>query len=211
MDREVSLLSDITPKYFHFYGYISPQVDPFGYIFSLERLTKRLKGEERVDKILIDTTGWISGFMAFSLKLLKVELFRPELVVLIGEEVFHWYHYIRKMVKEVFLFYPSRYVISKDRERREKNRIAITLKYFLGKPVFRLKKSLLLTLGKYQDLSEGRIVGFFDSKFETLATGWIIRDVGEEIVLSVHKQFPGKVSFVKVGDKIGQSSLQISQ
>ena len=211
VDREISLLSDIVPKYFHFYGYVSPQVDPFGYIFSLRKLVKRLKGEKRTDKTLIDTTGWISGYIAFSLKLLKIELFRPELVVLIGEEVFNWYHYVRKLVKEVFLFYPSRYVVNKDRERREKNRLAITLRYFHEKPMVRLKKDLLLTLGRYQDLSEGRIIGFFDHNFETLATGWIIRDLGEEVILNIYRQFSGKVSFVKVGDKIGQTTQTVSQ
>ncbi|MGC8984622.1 MAG: Clp1/GlmU family protein [Thermosulfidibacteraceae bacterium] len=203
VDREIALLSEAIPEYFYFYGYTSPLSDIPGYVYSLVRLLRKLKRVERERRVLIDTTGWISGYSAFSLKLLKLELFRPDAVILIGSEVFDWYSYIKGFVKEVFLLLPSQYVVPKDMLRREKNRIAITIKYFSEKPLVKLEKNLIPCVGKYSTLEEGRLVGFLDSRFETLATGWVVKDQGKEVLLHIYKQYEGKVSFLKIGDKVG--------
>lgn len=199
---KVDTLFDVIPEYFWFYGFFSPGVDLPGYILGLYKLKRRLlEYLSKEDHLLIDTTGWITGYVALSLKLLKIKLFTPKLVVLLGKDAFKLREFISSMGIDSVMINPSANVVVKSFRERALNRYKAVERNFSGKPIVKFSKFKYALIGKGYDLT-GRIVGFMDRSMETLVSGWVVKEEDGEVYAKFIKQFDGSISFLKVGEKV---------
>ncbi|BAT72475.1 hypothetical protein TST_1691 [Thermosulfidibacter takaii ABI70S6] len=171
VDREFALLEELTPHYLEFFGFLAPSFEVMSYVWAVSRLAFKL-----VDKnpLVIDTTGWVAGYEAFSLKMIKISLFKPDAVVLVGQHLKGWKRAIEKVVPKVLLVQPSKYVVAKDKRRRKINRYAATAKYFEKCPVVRLSLSDIGVWTRSMANLKYVLVGGFGRDFETVSVGWIV-------------------------------------
>ena len=74
----------LNPEKFYFVGSITPSYAIVEFITGIIKIDKYLNGKS--GKILIDTTGYIRDEIALSLKIHKIEILEPDLVILFEKE-----------------------------------------------------------------------------------------------------------------------------
>jgi len=74
----------LNPEKFYFVGSITPSSAIIEFITGIIKIDKYLN--EKKGKILIDTTGYIRDEIALSLKINKIEILRPDFVILLEKE-----------------------------------------------------------------------------------------------------------------------------
>ncbi len=194
-----TLFSELEPVVLEFFGYLAPSFDLISYVWCLKKLASGLK---KFDKVVIDTTGWVAGYDAFSLKLVKAEIFGVDVVVLIGEGIFKWERAFSSVGFDVLKVLPSKFVVPKDRKRRRVNRYAATESFFKNKPLVKMRLSEHgLWIRSAKDLKYS-LLGGFDREFNTVAVGWIMEHQVDEIVVKLHILKKVKPSLLRIGQKV---------
>jgi len=74
----------LNPEKFYFVGSITPSSAIIEFITGIIKIDRYLN--EKEGKILIDTTGYIKDEIALSLKINKIEILRPDFVILLEKE-----------------------------------------------------------------------------------------------------------------------------
>ncbi|MCX7916877.1 MAG: Clp1/GlmU family protein [bacterium] len=74
----------LKPEKFYFTGTVSPSFSIINFLTGVIKINKYLEGKR--GKILIDTTGYIKDKTAISLKINKIEIIQPDLVILLEKE-----------------------------------------------------------------------------------------------------------------------------
>ncbi len=197
--RDFTLLKELEPDYVEFFGYFAPSFDLSGYVWTLSKLSKALEGKKR---LLIDTTGWVAGYEAFSLKLIKVHLFRPDAVIFVGERFLKWENLFKRIGVHTFVVAPSRYVVGKDKRRRRINRYASTEAYFEDKKLIRINLSQYPVWAKSMGDLRHSIIGGFNRHLETVSVGWVVDQQEGGLLVRLSVLRPERPVVWKVGQKV---------
>ncbi len=197
--KTFTLLEELPVHDLEFFGFSAPSHDIISYMHCVHRLSQKLPEGK---KVLIDTTGWIHGYEAFSLKLSKANILDVDAVLLIGEVVHRWERAFSGVGIRVFKCLPSKLVVPKDKSRRKLNRYAATLRFFEKCPLAKLDIKRFPAWARELKDPKHRILGLYTKKFELTAVAWVL-DVQEGmLIIRVHKLGQETPTFVRVGQKI---------
>lgn len=196
-----TLLGELEPQFLFFTGYPSPGEDLVSFLMGVRKLALFIR-KQAVDRVVFDTTGWVKGYQALQIKLFKMDVIRPNLVILVGEEVWGWQKIVEGLGIDVMLCTPSRFVVAKDAVKRRINRYQATVSYFDDAPLVKVDLTPFVLWGRSFDDVNKRLIGFFDRGFNTVAVGWI-QGLKEETLLVKLKTLTGKKPvFFRIGAKI---------
>ncbi len=179
VDRDFALLEELSPFAVSFFGFCAPSRDVASYVWALSELAGSV---ERRGPVVVDTTGWVSGYEAFSLKVMKASLFGVEAVVLVGERVHPWSRFFSRLGLKVFPCLPSSLVVPKDRARRRINRYASTCRFFEGAPLVRFRVGDYAVWSREMSGMKGRIFGAFDGELFLVGLGWVCQEEDGAVV-----------------------------
>lgn len=216
----VEQLGDLKVVSLHFFGATAPSFDLGDFIWGVSRVFFFAK-KHNPDMIIVNTTGWVKGDRAFSLKITKISLIRPDLVLLVGgPEMRDYFYFLSSSQFKTIWVRPSVMATLRDQETRRKNRFGRVLEFFSRRPEVRMKLRDLVIYGNPGDLSprgdtgedpmeallrdiEWRVVGFLGPGIRTVGIGWVQRvnlTLGE---LSIKAFFVRKERpvFLKLGPK----------
>ena len=198
-DRDFSLLEELEPSFVEFFGYLAPSFDLITYMWCLRRLALHLR---EASPLVIDTTGWVSGYEAFSLKLVKSLLFRVDAVVLVGESLCRWSKAFEAVGVKTFCVDPSPHAIRKDKKRRRINRYAATEAFFRDKPAVRIRLGeYALWTRSFKDLKFS-LIGGLDDRLATVYVGWIVEHEGDTVVAKLYVIRKMRPSIIRIGQKV---------
>jgi len=119
------------PDRFYFTGAISPSSNIIGFLTGIEKIEEVCK-KEKNEKILIDTTGYIKDKIAREIKIHKIEVFSPDLVLLLEkkDELFFVRNFLRySKIKFLTIKIPENFPVKTITEREE-NRSEKFRRYF---------------------------------------------------------------------------------
>ncbi|MEN2985800.1 MAG: polynucleotide 5'-hydroxyl-kinase [Thermodesulfovibrionaceae bacterium] len=177
----------------YFFGATTPTLSLDDFIEQFYRAVKFSQSLEST--VLVDTTGLVAGDVGKNLKLSKIKIFEPDLVI-IFEKKDEMRHIISEIKSEIFIFKPSSNIKPRNLALRAEYRKKKFLKYFKNSESFMLEKRLLKTETK-EDI-EGRIIGLYNNE-ECLAVG-IIEELGKDgILFSAPISDLKKINRIKVG------------
>lgn len=182
----------LEPDIFYFVGATSPCFVVIEFLAGIARITQFLNFEK--SKILIDTTGYIKDKLAISLKIHKIEILRPDLVILLEKEEneledierfirYFKTQYIKIKVKNI----PSKSIYDRTMYRRN-----LFMRYFCDREEIKLSfKNLSIKLcslrhiKNFDDIKnidiKGNLCSLRDSNFNDLCLG-IIKEISDDYI-----------------------------
>ncbi len=196
---EFTLLEELEPSLIEFFGYVAPSFDMGWYVSVLHRLAFRLKDEA---PLIIDTTGWVAGYEAFSLKLMKARLFAVDTVILVGKGFENWRVPFEALGVRVFVVEPSSLVVPKDKSKRRINRYAATEAYFRDKPAVKMDLSQYPVWCRFVKDVKFCLLGGLSRGLGTVSVGWVISQEGTELVVKLSVLKKVKPAIIKIGQKV---------
>lgn len=179
----VSNISKIKEDEIYFVGSITPSGNILGMITGIKKMSNyRWKG-----KLLIDTTGYINDPLAIYLKIHKIEILKPDLVILLekGNEL----ELIKKFIKfssvNLINIKVPEIIPSKSMEERANYRKRKFIEYFKNSREEKIEfdnLSIKIIGFRYiKQLEEifslnlkGALVSFFDKEFKDISLGLIL-------------------------------------
>jgi len=119
------------PERFYFTGVISPTDNIVSFLAGIEKMSK-ICGERPNDKILVDTTGYIKDKFATEVKIHKIEIFSPDLIILLEkkDELLPVKRFLKSSRIKFFVIKVPENFPRKTIERRRKNREEKFKRYF---------------------------------------------------------------------------------
>ena len=199
--KPFSLISELDPQFLYFTGFSSPSEDLLGFLMGIRKTNIFLRNSS-CEKIIFDTTGWVSGNQAFNVKLFKIDVFKPDVVILVGEKVWSWKEFIERLGIKVFALSPSKFVVAKDPVKRRINRYRATVAYFEDASTVKIKLSIFKLWGmRFEDVDK-RLLGFYDKRLNTVSVGWIQKSEGEDLLVKLKVIVKRKPVFVKFGARV---------
>ena len=218
-EKPVDDLQELKILSLHFLGSTTPSYDTGDFIWGVTRVFEFSK-TFNPDITIVNTTGWVDGDKAFSTKISKISLFRPDLIILVGSNMADYFRLFSSSLFDTIWVKPSVLSVIKDQETRRKNRLEKVIRFFSGKREEKLKLRNFVIYGDPGDISprkdtgevpmeaflrdmEWRIIGFFGPGIRTIGIGWIQRvniTTGEMVVKTFFVR-DEKPRFVKLGPK----------
>ncbi len=218
-ERPVDSLSQLDIVSLHFYGFLTPASDTGDFLWGVGRMLARARSY-RPDLILVNTTGWVDGYRAFSLKASKVSLLGPDLVVVVGVTMGEYFRFFSSSSFTTVWVRQSHMASPKSMEERRRARLEKVMGFFgdMRELYVRLHDVTIFgdtsSLNPRQDTGEDfyiallrdlewRVVGFLGPDIRTVGVGWVQRvDVGRGRMV-VKSFFPDNISYryVKFGPK----------
>jgi polynucleotide 5'-hydroxyl-kinase GRC3/NOL9 len=190
--EEKSPLIDFDKIYF--VGATTPSVCP--QIF-LDEIKKAAEFAEHLNTTtLIDTTGLISAEQGKQLKLRKIEIFKPDLVIAFNKNG-EIDHIINEIKSKVITLKPSSRIIPRNSAQRASYRLSKFKKYFEKLESFALEKRLLKKQQITENL-EGTILGIFNSE-DCIALGILEEVTKENVIFSSPPIDLKNVTHLKIG------------
>ncbi len=196
-----SVLRELEPQFLFFTGFSSPGEDIVSFLMGIRKLALFIK-RNKIERIVFDTTGWVKDYHALQVKVFKMDMLKPDLILLVGEEVWSWKDLIKGLGIDVILCHPSRFIVAKDRAKRRINRYQATVSYFEDASLIRVDLASFVMWGRYFKDMEKRLIGFFDRNFNTVAIGWINRLKPDHVLVKLKTLANKKPVFFRVGAKI---------
>ncbi|MGC8937553.1 MAG: Clp1/GlmU family protein, partial [Thermodesulfovibrio sp.] len=145
---------------------------------------------------LIDTTGLISAEQGKQLKLRKIEIFKPDLVIAFNKNG-EIDHIINEIKSKVITLKPSSRIIPRNSAQRASYRLSKFKKYFEKLESFALEKRLLKKQQITENL-EGTILGIFNSE-DCIALGILEEVTKENVIFSSPPIDLKNVTHLKIG------------
>jgi len=161
----------------YFVGFTTPSISPELFI---QEFTNAVKFAEKLDiTTVVDTTGLISGEMGKNLKLKKISIFKPDLVVAFNRKG-EINHIVSEITSETVIVEPSKNIVPRNPLKRAEYRMKKFKKYFNKAESFAVDKRLVRGVIPHGN-PEGTILGIFKDE-DCLALG-IIEDINKENVI----------------------------
>ena len=188
-DKISSSLSLIVPEIIDFVGSLSPAgIEIFHLASTKVVLEKALK---QVEFVIINTTGYIRPIAAQVLKVLKIRLINPEVIIAIakGKELNHILDNFSKSSITLYTLKKSVRVRKRSRKERAEFRLKLFRAYFkrLHTLSFKVNSSYF---------SPNMVIGLLDRELTTLALGLVRRKFNSRIEI-IAPPFRGRVSYLK--------------
>ncbi|MEN2994650.1 MAG: polynucleotide 5'-hydroxyl-kinase [Thermodesulfovibrio sp.] len=146
-----------------FVGFTTPSISPE--IF-LSEFTKASEFAQSLNiKTVVDTTGFVSGEMAKRIKLEKISILKPDLVIAF-ERKRELDHILTEIKTETIILKPSRNITPRNPIKRAEYRMKKFKKYFKNAESYAISKKFL-----HENLSgniEGSLVGIFQEECSAL-------------------------------------------
>ena len=170
------------PERFYFTGVISPADNIVSFLGGIEKMSK-ICGERNSGKILIDTTGYIKDKFATEVKIHKIEIFSPDLIILLEkkDELLPIKRFLKSSRIKFFVIKVQENFPKKTMEMRRKNREEKFKRYFkktekleLNISGISIKKVSLNGQFPATDFN-GLIVSLRDKNFEDRVIGIVSR------------------------------------
>ncbi len=218
-DRPVESLGELSVVGVHFFGATSPSHDTGDFLWGVGRMLAKVRSC-RPDMVIVNTTGWVDSYQAFSLKMAKISVLSPDLVVLVGVEMGEYFRFLSSSKFTTVWVRPSVFSTKRDQDERRKRRIKSVMDFFEGKREMSVNLRDIVIFGDVKDLSprkdtgedvsegilrdlEWRMVGFLGPDLRSVGIGWIQRVDLEKGRLIAKSFFPDRESFryVKFGYK----------
>jgi len=187
------------PEKFYFTGVISPADNIVSFLGGIEKMNKICEKRNN-GKILIDTTGYIKDKFAIEIKIHKIEIFSPDLIILLEkkDELFPIKKFLKSSRIKFFGIKVPENFPKKTMEMRRKNRKEKLKRYFKKREKLELNisgisiKKISLN-GKFPTTDfNGLMVSLRDKNFEDRVIGIVSKREGEFFQII----FPaGKVNF----------------
>ena len=180
--------SQIGAEKIYFVGTVTPASNILGMITGVEKISNY----QWKDKLLIDTTGYINDTLAIYLKIHKIEVLKPDLVILLekGKEL----NLIEKFLKfssvnMIRIKVPEGFPL-KSMEERAKYRKKRFIEYFKGSREEKINlENLSVKIIGFRYVKEfdevislnlkGMVVSFFDKNFEDISLGIVVEKDGK--------------------------------
>jgi len=198
-DKISSSSSLIIPDIIDFVGSLSPAgVEIFHLASTKIVLEKALK---QAEFIVINTTGYIRPIAAQSLKVLKIRLISPEVIIAITKRRELSYILDNFSKSSITLYTLKKSVKVKRKSKRE--RAEFRLKLF--RAYFKKAHSLSFKV-RSSYFSSNMVIGLLDREFTTLALGLVKRKFNSRIEI-IAPPFRGKVSYLRPSSIIIPESL----
>lgn len=161
----------------YFVGFTTPSICPELFI---QEFTEAVKFAEKLDVItLVDTTGLVSGEMGKNLKLKKISILKPDLVIAFNRAG-ELNHIISEITSETIILTPSKNVAPRNPFKRAEYRMKKFKKYFKNAETVAVEKRLFKGQ-KLPKTPQGTILGIFKDE-ECIAVG-VIEDIDKENVI----------------------------
>lgn len=161
----------------YFVGFTTPSIYPELFI---QEFTNAIIFAEKLDVItLVDTTGLISGDMGKKLKLKKISIFKPDLVIAFSRagEI---NHILSEITSETIILTPSKNITPRNPLKRAEYRMKKFKKYFKNAETLAVERKLLKGQSLPND-PQGAILGIYKGE-ECMALG-VIEDIDKEKVI----------------------------
>jgi len=166
------------PEKFYFTGVISPADNIVSFLGGIERMSKICK-ERNNGKILIDTTGYIKDKFAIEVKIHKIEIFSPDLIILLEkkDELLPIKKFLKSSIIKFFVVKVPENFPKKTMEKRRKNREEKFKRYFkktekLGLNISEISIKKISLNGQFPATDfNGLIVSLRDKNFEDRVIG----------------------------------------
>lgn len=160
----------------YFVGFTTPSICPELFI---QEFTEAVKFAEKLDVItLVDTTGLIAGEMGKNLKLKKISIFNPDLIIAFNRKG-ELNHIISEITSETIILTPSKNITPRNPMKRAEYRMKKFKKYFKNAETVAVERKLLK--GSLPSIPQGTILGIFKDE-ECIAVG-VIEDMDKENVI----------------------------
>lgn len=168
-------------------------MEAVGYITSRAR--------ERSEKILIDTSGYVYGYEAVRLKLDKIGLIRPDLIVALqrGDELEPILREVEKEDYGVLRISVSDSLPKKSIAERTRFRKESFERYFAGAKDVRIDKKLLERWDDPEEELKDKIVCFRDHAERDVALGLVIEEMRNKLLVRSPIPDIQDISWVIVG------------
>lgn len=160
----------------YFVGFTTPSISPE--IF-LSEFAKAVEFSKSLNiKTVVDTTGFVSGELAKKIKLEKISILQPDLVIAF-ERKDELSHILSEIKTETTILTPSKNITPRSPLVRAEYRMKKFKKYFTNKDSYAVSKKLIQ--GVLSGNPEGTIIGLFQDE-KCLALG-VIEDIDRENVV----------------------------
>lgn len=173
------------PDKFYFTGGISPSFNIPAFITGVEKMSAI--SEKEKGRVLIDTTGYIRDKTAIDIKIHKIEIFSPDLVIFLEKknELFPLKNFLRfSKIKFLTVKIPEN-LPSKTMEKRTENRLLKFQRYFRRKEIIRVNlnnvsiKFINFRESPFSLNLHGSLVSLRDRNLEDRMIGIISKKAGD--------------------------------
>lgn len=195
--REFNSWEELRLEDFYFVGSLSPSgniqrtLEGIRFIFG--------KAKEKTDKVILDTTGYVSGFEAMDFKIRKIELIQPDLILVLQRE--DELEDIIGNLKDRLIFRMDipKEVKSKSQEERADYRDKCFKRYFSQSKIFTFGEEKFRRLDE-EDLGIiDKIVSLQNDKGRDLALGKILEKEDKNILVLTPWDNSERVSNIIIG------------
>ena len=180
--------SEIEAEKIYFVGTVTPASNILGMITGVEKISHyQWKG-----KLLIDTTGYINDALAIYLKIHKIEVLKPDLVILLekGKELELIEKFLKFSLVNMIRIKVPEGIPSKSMEERAEYRKKRFIEYFKGSREEKINlENLSVKIIGFRYVKEfdevislnlkGVVVSFFDKNFEDISLGIVVEKDGK--------------------------------